>query len=411
MKLRTLIVIILGILVVSSVSLAQDTEVPEQQLQEPVFRQSDSPALPQQTPPSEVPGAQAPPQTQAPRSSRQYTGSVPTPSTRGLSLSNSRSVPPRPRNPTQMRIFKLKYVDAVDMASMVDNVFMIQVYADERLNNIIVNARPEQMESIENLIEAMDVPGPEASTPWDVQNLVYRVYMFEIASVDEDLKPFSLILQAPPEASTMQLLDAARISRLQISGFCLSDERDRDGKAEILIQGKATSHEELKRIVYEAIPESRIKELKWDDAETFSNEIEAAQFRQLPEQMQKHIAKLLGDDIQTVGYWFGNLSVPGEVQAPIGPWTLNMQLNTESDQMLELGVEVELPRQIHDFDTRLGHQQNDEILSNMIRAKIGKPIIIGYNRQSYGMRKMGAMVILPEADTVQSSDSEKKTLR
>ncbi len=30
----------------------------------------------------------------------------------------------------------------------------------------------------------------------------------------------------------------------------------------------------------------------------------------------------------------------------------------------------------------------------MIRAKIGKPIIIGYNRESYGTRKMGAMVIV-----------------
>jgi hypothetical protein len=37
----------------------------------------------------------------------------------------------------------------------------------------------------------------------------------------------------------------------------------------------------------------------------------------------------------------------------------------------------------------------------MIRAKIGKPIIIGYNRESYGSRKMGAMVIVPEMDTIQ----------
>jgi hypothetical protein len=102
-----------------------------------------------------------------------------------------------------------------------------------------------------------------------------------------------------------------------------------------------------------------------------------------------------------VGYWFGNSLVPGEVQAPIGPWTLNLQFDTESDRMLELGIEVELPREIHNFETRLGRQQNDEILSNTIRAKIGKPIIIGYNRESYGTRKMGAMVILPEADIVQ----------
>ncbi|MHC4532813.1 MAG: secretin N-terminal domain-containing protein [Planctomycetota bacterium] len=394
MKHRTLIVIILGVLAVSSVSLTQDAAMSKQKLQQPVFSQSDSPELPQPEPSSEVLTAQAPPQTQAPRSPRRTTTIVAPPPSMSI-----RRTPLK--NPTEMRIFRLKYIDAVDMASMVDNVFRIQVYADERLNNIIVNAPPEQIESIKKLIEASDVPDPEASTPRDVQNLVYRVYMFEIASGDEGMKPFSMILQVPPEVETMHLLDAATPNTLQISEFYLSDERDRDGKAEILIQGRASSHVSLKRIVYEEIPESRIKELKWDDAETFTNEIEAAQFRQLPEQLQKHIHKLLGDDIRTVGYWFGNSSIPGEVQAPIGPWTLNMQLNTESDQMLELGVEVELPREIHNFDTRLGRQQNDEILSNTIRAKIGKPIIIGYNRESYGTRKMGAMVILPEADIVQ----------
>jgi hypothetical protein len=403
MKLRTLIVSILGILLASNLSLAQDARVPEQELQEPAFSQSDSPPLPQSEPSFKEVTAQAPPQT--PRS-RQYIELATERSTTIPPLRTPQS--PRSKIPTEMRIFRLRHIDAVDMASMVDNVFMIQVYADERLNNIIVNARPEQMGSIENLIEASDVPDPEASTLPDVQNLVYRVYMFEIASGDEGMKPFSLILQAPPEVSTMQLLDAARANELQISGFCLSDERDRDGKAEILIQGKAASHSSLKQIVYTEIPESRIKELNWDDAETFTNEIAAAQYTQLSEQMQKHIAKLLGDDIRTVGYWFGNSSIPGEVQAPIGPWTLNLQFDTESDHMLELGVEVELPREIHNFDTRLGRQQNDEILSNTIRAKIGKPIIIGYNRESYGTRKMGAMVILPEADTVQLSETQKK---
>jgi hypothetical protein len=45
-------------------------------------------------------------------------------------------------------------------------------------------------------------------------------------------------------------------------------------------------------------------------------------------------------------------------------------------------------------------------LSNKIRAKIGKPIIIGYNRQSYGTRKMGAMVIIPETETIQLNTPE-----
>jgi hypothetical protein len=69
--------------------------------------------------------------------------------------------------------------------------------------------------------------------------------------------------------------------------------------------------------------------------------------------------------------------------------------------MLELTVDVEMPGETHNFDRRLGRERNDEILSNTIRAKIGKPVIIGYNRESYGTRKMGAMVIVPEEDAAQ----------
>jgi len=74
--------------------------------------------------------------------------------------------------------------------------------------------------------------------------------------------------------------------------------------------------------------------------------------------------------------------------------------------MLELDVDVEVPGEMHRFDKRLGREQNNEILSNTIRAKIGKPIIIGYNRESYGTRKMGAMVIVPEADSVQPDTAD-----
>ena len=290
---------------------------------------------------------------------------------------------------------------AEELARLIGSVFSIEVYQDHRMNRLIVNATPEQLESIESLIAATDVEAPEASTSPDIQNLVYRIYMLEIPSGDEGMKPFSMILQVPSEASTTQLFDAARDGELQISGFCLSDERDGDGKGEILIHGKAASDMALKRMVVDDIPESQIKELKWDDAETFTNKMEAAQYTQLPEQMQKHIAKFLGDEIQTVGYWFGNLSVPGKVQAPIGPWTLILRLDTESDRMLELDVNVEMPGEMNNFDRRIGRERNNEIFSNTIRAKIGKPVIIGYNRESYGTRKMGAMVILPEADMIQ----------
>ena len=154
-----------------------------------------------------------------------------------------------------------------------------------------------------------------------------------------------------------------------------------------------------------SITPSQIKELKWDDDETFTRNIKAAHYSQLPAQIQKHIRKFLGDDIVTIGYWFGSSSVPGEVEAPIGPWKLQLELSPESDRTLELRVDVETLEDREDFDRRLGREKSDEILSNTIQAKIGKPIIIGYNRESYGTRKMGAMVIIPESIELNTSES------
>lgn len=388
MKIRTLIVTILGVLVVSGVSPAQVAEAPEQEPQEPVFQQSDSPGLPQPEP-SLVAEAAPTHGPQAPGSRRLTAKPMATP---------PRVRPTHPSmSPKVLRIFELKYANAENLASLIMNVFRIDVNIDYRLNRLIVNATQEQMEGVMSLIEAMDVADPKTSTPRRIQNLVYRIYMFETLSGEEDMKPFSMSLEATVQVSPQQLLDAAAEKDVKISEF---RQIDKGSSSDILIQGKAASYESLRRMV-DKLPESNIDELKWDDddAETFTDKIAAAQHTQLPEQMQKHIHKLLGNDIGTVGYWFGNLSVPGEVKAPIGPWTLKLTLDTESDRMLQLNVDVEMPGEMHNFDRRLGRQQNDEILSNAISVKIGQPIIIGYNRESYGTRKMGAMVILSEEDT------------
>ncbi len=394
MKIRTLVVSILGILAVSGILMAQDVESPEPGSQKSTFQQPSSVDPSQAEPSLNEPQTQA--LLQASRSRR-----------RGAALGTSApsSVPSMGvrthlNTPTEVRIFALEYIDAEEMAGLIMDVFRIQVHPDTRGNRLIVNTTGEEMESIQKLIAEMDIPDIEPLTPSEMQDFVYRIYMFEIASRDDSLRPFSMILQVPPEMSAMGLLDVASPDELQISGFCLSDERDRDGKAEILIQGKALSHQTLKRIVFDAIPESRIMELKWDDAEARTHEIEAAQYTGLPEKMQRHIGRFLGEDIRTVGYWFGNFSFPGEVEAPIGPWILKLQLDGASDRMLELNVGVEVPGEEHDFDRRLGRERTNEILSNTIRAKIGKPIIIGYNRESYGTRKMGAMVIVPEVDSL-----------
>ena len=402
MKIRTLIVYILGVLIVSCLSPAQDMDAPEPQLPEPAFGVSDSPALPQPEPSlvAQAPSP-SPPRPQAPRSRGRgvamTTPSIPAPpSVRPMAP----TIPQAPqKSPKEVKIFQLRYAEAANLSSLIWNLFGVSAQIDVRMNRLIVNAKREQIQSVEDLIRSMDVTDPEASTARDIQNLVYRIYMLEIPSGDQGMKSFSMILQTSAQLSSTELLDAAATTQIQISDFFLSEEGDGEQAIEILIQGKAPTNESIKQMIGK-IPYVRIRELKWDDDETFTNNIPGAQYTRLPEQLQKHIAKFLGNDIRTVGYWFGNLSVPGTIEAPIGPWRLSMSLNTESDRMLELQVDVEAVGEEEQIGEETWRQQIDEILSNTIRVKIGKPIIIGYNRESYGTRKMGAMVIVPEEDSL-----------
>ncbi|MHC4566349.1 MAG: secretin N-terminal domain-containing protein [Planctomycetota bacterium] len=400
MKTRTLVVVILGFLVVASVSPAQETVAPEQVLQEPVSVESPPRELHQE--PSSVGPATPPPGRPAfPGSSRRY-GVQPTPPSAVVA-------PPRvSKTPTEVIIFELKHADPTELANLIGNIFRVTVHVDGRRNRLVVSATKEQIRSIGDLIAQMDVGLSEASTPRDTQDLIYRIYMFEIPSEDDGMKAFSLGLQTSVQVSSQEFLDATADKDLRIIGFLQTRDGPPDAEIETLIQGRATSEESVRRMV-EKFPESRITELKWDDDETFTNKIAAAQYTQLPEQMQKHIRKFLGNDIRTVGYWFGNVSVPGQVNAPIGPWSLELMLDTESDRMVQLQVDVEAVGEEEQIGEETWRQQIDEILSNTIIVKIGKPIIIGYNRQSYGRRKMGAMVIVPEADSFESDPAGAKS--
>jgi hypothetical protein len=365
MKNRSLAAAILGVLLVANVLLAQEAAPPE-----PVS--------------SLTRVAERPSPPQAPRSRPSI---APTAFPRRTA----------PKSPTEVRVIDLEYAKAGDMAAMIGDVFRLNVHIDQRLNRLVLTATKEQTESILSVIAEMDVPGSDAATPRDAQGLIYRIFMFEVFLGNPSLKSFSMDLRTTAPVSSQELLDAAADDDLQICDFLQSDDRSLGQETEILIQGKAASNESLKRML-STFPESRIAELRWDDDETFTDKIETAQRSQLPEQMEKHIGRFLGGNIRTVGYWFGNVSVPGKVDAPIGPWTLQLQLDAASDRMLELDISVVTPAKV--LESPFGRGLSHEILSNSIRAKVGKPIIIGYNRESYGTRKMGAMVIIPEADSL-----------
>jgi len=262
----------------------------------------------------------------------------------------------------------------------------ITIAVDDKLNRLGVRTTKEHLDELLRLVAEFDVE-PVAAP----QNppLLCRVYMLEIPPRESNLKPFVVVLRSVFPISSPDVLNATKGDDLRIERVQLSSEGGQKGEQRMLIKGLAASNESIRRMI-QAIPESQIADLKWDD-DTFTAAVPAAQAAQLPESLRQHIRKFLGADVRTVGYWFGNLSSPGKVTAPISLWT--MDLATKLAQAGDLLLEVEVM-----YNPQYTMDVGAVVLRNTVQAKVGKPIIIGYNRDVYGTRTMGVMVILLETD-------------
>ena len=294
-------------------------------------------------------------------------------------------------------VLKLKYYPANELSSLLQNLSQgeptVNVVADQHANQIILTAPEKRVKELLKVVQALDVDNAEAQ---QAQYLTYRVYMLELPSKDQNLKPFSIMLERSSQLPSAQVLEAAKDANVQINALAQRMEED---KWDIVIEGRAASNDALKQILAK-IPDSQVKQLKWDD-ETFTAAIPAAQVSRLPASLQEHIHTFLGEGVQTVGYWFGGLSVPGEVEAPIGLWKILMK--TQSGQGTDLVLEVRVSR-----ESPFPFVPETQLLSNTVQGKAGRPVIIGYNRDSYGTRVMGAMVILLEPDTTAPAADEAK---
>jgi hypothetical protein len=323
----------------------------------------------------------------------------------GVALSQPGTAEPAEPNaaPSQevVRVVAVKHYPVEQLAEILENLFVgegTHILVDENVSRLVLQASPQRMKEIVALVEQLDVPS--VSQP-AAQYLVCRIFMLEIPSKSQNGKPFAVVLQTPAPVSSQDMLKAIQGEDLQIGQLAQGSHPWMKGEVPgILIKGLAANNEAIRRMI-EKIPGSSIRELRWDD-ETFTAAVPVAQLSQLPEQLQQHIRKFLGNDIQTVGYWFGNLSFPGEVTAPVGPWELRLRARTAQAGDIHIEIEVTQPPQL-DVDSPA------MILSNSLQGRVGKPIIIGYNRDSYGTRTMGALVIIPEADTQPAEPQTKES--
>lgn len=285
----------------------------------------------------------------------------------------------------RMDIFSLSYYPAGELADILRVLVpqdQVTITSDEHSNRLIVAAPSDQLEQIQRVIAELDTPahdGPEA------QQVMYRIYMLEQPSEHENLRPFSLVLEGTSLLRATELLDAVQDADMRIDSLEQKPEDDKWQQWELFIEGRAASNASIKRVL-EKMPASQLTELRWNEE---ISTLPTGHVTPLPAELKKHIDQLLGQGVQTVGYWFGNLSAPGEIRAPIGPWVFELNVDTtpRADEV-ELGVSV--VRETPDKP-----DMTWQILSNSIRAHLLKPVIIGYNRDNYGTRTLGALVIVP----------------
>jgi hypothetical protein len=258
----------------------------------------------------------------------------------------------------------------------------VNIAVDGRSNLLIVTASSDRLAQIENVIQVMDVPQTDQA---EVPQMIYRIYMLEQPSEHLGLRPFMITATGSAPLPPASVLNAGSGSQMQIESFRQVPTMGK-GLWQFSIAGRAASNEALANLT-EKIPDCQISDLAWEEETPIMPTTRVAP---LPESLQAHVDKFLGEGTGIVGYWFGNLSIPGAARAPIGPWVFDMTVDPTAQEG-EAELEITVLHESYD-ESAVGWQ----ILSNSIRGKINRPVIIGYNRDNRGVQTMGALVIVPE---------------
>ena len=231
-----------------------------------------------------------------------------------------------PDGTRELRIFVLRYQQADQLARIIQVVIPpheATIAVDGVSHKLIISASPDRMEKIGQVIEELDA-GPVRQS--DFPQMMYRIYMLEPPSKHMGLRPFSIMVTGSSQLPPDRVLTAGNGNDVQIESFhqaAMGEER-----WQFAIAGRAASYEPIERLT-KSISDCQIMELEWEDDTPV---MPTTRVPPLPKSLQEHIGKFLGEGTGIVGYWFGNLSVPGHVEAPIGPWVFNMSVDRSQQE-------------------------------------------------------------------------------
>lgn len=325
----------------------------------------------------------------------------------------------------QIRVFPLQYAPVEQILPMMQKLFSgkLNIFPHPTNQGLIVVGDESGFKLFESVLKTLDTPPIEAD-PIETADMALRVYAIENQPLPNDDKVV--------EDFSMEIISDRSVNLSDI--YSLNDESyeisrligDPDNNSFQLIgvgfeKGAALKLQE--RVSHIDGLKVSIKQIEANDA---SRSTEPSKV-EIPVNVQGTLRSLLGDGLYVTGYWFGNTSMPGTVEAPLGDWKLVMESADGQDDGFRLDVSVFENRTGFTFNPPRppnpnlqgeGNGQSDDliwngegfsrrryvglseqlILRNAVTGRIGRPIIIGYNRSESGKVRLGALLIIPERE-------------
>lgn len=321
------------------------------------------------------------------------------------------------------RIFQLRMANAKDVIQILRKIFSsANVITDDRANSIIFVGTEEDCGRMEELLQKLDteISRPEALLP---ANIAYRVFAVEVPIDDANTQVmknrFQVELLFTGQPATTSLLEMLT----RDNDYIIEDFDWNRSEPQISISGWTNSPHVLKKIAAlagEILGTTvEVKEINYSNP-SFGDVAEfPSVFKDTLEEMliggddskgivksppmrsvQRILANLLGEKLRIHGYWFGNTSIPGKCEVPIGSWTLSLesrQIENSGQNPFNAETSPFSRREETEFQLQIRLDEGDRtILYNTIKTSIGKPVVVGYTRRVNQTFIPGALVIIPE---------------
>ncbi|MDP8246159.1 MAG: hypothetical protein P9L94_18900 [Candidatus Hinthialibacter antarcticus] len=337
----------------------------------------------------------------------------------------------------QIRVFQMQHAPVEAILPIMQKLFSGKLNISMHPSNrsLIVVGDESGFKLFEDVLRTLDTE-PIAPEPIQTADMAVRVYAIENQALsdndDKVVEEFSMVVTALEELEIENLFtlndDAFEITRLsrtpnektyQLYGVGFEKGAALRLRDKIVQLGglKITVDQIEAREPSQTMQPSRIE---------------------IPQNVQGTLKSLLGNALYVTGYWFGNTSMPGTVEAPLGDWKLVMESADGQDEGFRLdvsvfeqgggnrpmsgigirapvsfksssgtgmmggmgggtGVEMNKTTGAAPFTFSSG-EKDSLILRNAVTGRIGRPIIIGYNRRDNGQNRLGALVIIPERE-------------